>query len=124
MKWKAMTARLRGDVVVIDLAWTNCQCDADELPALILQLLEHGFRQYMLNLVRVPYLDSSGLGGLVSTYTTVTRRGGKLSLLDAHGRVSHLLEITRLASTFDVFTSEDEGVLSFGRSLGMGTPAQ
>ena len=54
MKWKMMTARLRGDVVVIDLAWTNGQCGEDELSALILQLLDQGFQRYMLNLVRVP----------------------------------------------------------------------
>ena len=113
MKWTVMTARLRGDVVVIDLAWTNGQCGEDELSALILQLLDQGFRRYVLNLVRVPCLESSALGGLVRAHTTVTRRGGKLGLVDTDGRVRHLFEMTGFAWTFDVFTSQDEAVRSF-----------
>jgi anti-anti-sigma factor len=114
MKWTVMTARLRGDVVVIDLAWTNGQYGEDELSALILQLLDQGFRRYVLNLVRVPCLESSALGGLARAHTTATRRGGKLSLVDAHGRVRHLLEATGLAWTFEVFTSQNAAVGSFG----------
>ena len=114
MKWKMMTARLRGDVVVIDLAWTNGQCGEDELSALILQLLDQGFQRYVLNLVRVPCLESPALGGLVRAHATVTRRGGKLSLVDGHGGVRHLLETTGFAWTFDVLTSQDEAVRSFG----------
>ena len=124
MSWTVMTARLRGEVVVIDLACANCERDEDELPALIVQLLEQGFREFVLNLARIRYLDGSNLGGLVRASTAVTGRSGKLSLLDAHGRVRHLLEIARLASTFDVFASEDEAVPSFGnlRARATATP--
>ena len=117
MKWTVMTARLRGDVVVIDLAWTNGQYGEDELSALILQLLDQGFRRYVFNLVRVPCLESSALGGLVRAHTTVMRRGGKLGLVDICGRVRHLFEMTGFAWTFDVFTSQDEAVRSLA-SLG------
>ena len=113
MNWTVMTARLRGQVVVIDLAWANSEREADELLALIVPLLEQGFRKFLLNLVRIRYLDSSDLGALLHVSATVTRNGGKLSLLDPHGRVRPLLEIARLASTFEVFTSEDEAVRSF-----------
>jgi len=113
MNWTVMTARLRGQVVVIDLAWANSEREVDELSALIVPLLEQGFRAFLLNLVRIRYLDSSDLGALLRVSATVTRKGGKLSLLDPRGRVRPLLEIARLASTFEVFTAEDEAVRSF-----------
>jgi len=112
MKWTVMTARLRGQVVVIDLAWANGERAEDELSALIVELLGQGFRGFVLNLVRIRYLDSSDLGGLLRASATVTRSGGKLGLLDSHEQVGHLLGATRLASTVDVFTSEDEAVRS------------
>jgi len=110
MNWTVLTARLRGQVVVIDLAWVNSERKADELSALIVPLLKQGFRRFLLNLVRIRYIDSSDLGALFRVSTTVTRNGGKLGLLDPHGRVRPLLEIARLASMVDVFTSEDEAV--------------
>ena len=112
MNWTVMTARLRGQVVVIDLAWANSEREADDLSTLIVPLLEQGFRKFLLNLVRIRYLDSSDLGALIRVSTTVTRNGGKLSLLDPPGRVTPLPEIARLAAMFDVFTSEDEAVRS------------
>jgi anti-anti-sigma factor len=112
MNWTVMTARLRGQVVVIDLAWASREREADELSTLIVPLLEQGFRKFLLNLVRIRYLDSADLGALLRVSTIVTRNGGKLSLLDPPGRVRPLLEIARLASLFDVFTSEDEAVHS------------
>ena len=110
MNWTVLTARLRGQAVVIDLAWANNERGADELSALIVLLLEQGYRKFLLNLVRIRYLDSSDLGALLRESTTVTRNGGTLSLLDPRGRVRPLLEIARLASRVDVFTSEDEAV--------------
>jgi len=112
MNWTVLTARLRGQVVVIDLAWANSECEADELSTLIVPLLEQGFRKFLLNLVRIRYLDSSDLGALLRVSTTVTRNGGTLSLLDPPGRATPLPEIARLASMLDVFTSEDEAVYS------------
>ena len=111
MNWTVLTARLRGQVVVIDLAWANSEREADELLALIVPLLEQGFRTFLLNLVRVRFPDSSDLGALLRVSTTVIRNGGTLGLLDPDGRVRPLLEIARLASMVDVFTSEDEAVL-------------
>ena len=109
MKWTVMTARLRGEVVVINLAWAYGERDEDELSALIVQLLEQGFRIFLLNLVRSRCLAASEIGGLVRASRAVTRKGGNLGLLDPQERVRHLLAM-RLASRFDVFTSEDEAV--------------
>jgi anti-anti-sigma factor len=112
MKWKVMSARLRGDVVVIDLAWANCEHAEDEVSALIVDMLDQGFRGFVLNPVRIRYFDSSDLGGLLRASKAVTRKGGKLSLLDSYGQVRHLLDTTLLGSPLVVFTSEDEAVRS------------
>jgi len=117
MQWKQMTARTIGDVVVIDLVGSMCLCGDDELPALIVHLLDQGSTQFVLNCLRVPYIDSSGLDGMVRAFTAVVRRGGTLKLLHLHQRVQRLLEITRLASTFEVFGSEEEAVRSFKSNI-------
>ena len=68
----------------------------------------------MLNLRGVPYIDSTALGEIVRAYTTATRFGGALKLLNVHGRVHDLLVITRLASVFDSFDTEADAIRSFG----------
>lgn len=113
MQWKEMTARTRGDVLVIDLAGNMCLCGENELEAFVVHLLDQGFRQFVLNLVRLPYIDSSGLHGMLRTSNAVARQGGKLKLLHVHPRIRQLLTTTRLISTFEMFTAEDEAVNSF-----------
>jgi anti-sigma B factor antagonist len=58
-------------------------------------------------------MDSSGVGELVSTYTTVTNRGGKLKLLNLPSKVSDILQITQLITVFEVYDDEKEAVASF-----------
>ena len=67
----------------------------------------------MLNLEGVPYIDSAGLGEVVRTYTTVSRQGGSLKLLNLTKRIEDLLSITKLLTVFDTFDSEAEAVKSY-----------
>jgi len=113
-EWKEMAVRARGDVVIIDAEGNPGLWGGDELPALVLELLEGGTRKFVLNLDRTPYLDSPGIGGIVRAYTTVAQRGGTLKLLHVHARIRYVLEITQLASVFEMFASEEEAVQSFG----------
>ena len=113
MQWKEISARIRGDVVVIDLAGNMCLCGENELRDFVVHLLDQGSRQFVLNLLRTPSIDSSGLGGMVQAYSAVARKGGKLKLLHVHPRIRQLLDTTRVASIFEMFTSEDEAVSSF-----------
>lgn len=69
----------------------------------------------MLNLRAVPDLDSTALGQIVRAYTTATRQGGGLKLLQVSARVQQLLVVTRLLSAFDVFAAEREAVYRFSR---------
>ena len=72
-----------------------------------------GHMNILINLDGVSTMDSSGVGELVSTYTTVTNRGGKLKLLHLPPKVSDILQITQLITVFEVFDDEDEAVRSF-----------
>ncbi len=77
------------------------------------EALDAGATKILVNLQDVSTIDSSGVGELVSAYTTVTNRGGKLKLLNLPPKVADILQITQLITVFDVFEDEDEGVRSF-----------
>ena len=67
----------------------------------------------VLNLGGVDYVDSAGLGELVGAYTTVTRAGGKMKLLNVTKKMRDLLSITKLLTVFETFDSEQDAVKSF-----------
>jgi anti-sigma B factor antagonist len=75
--------------------------------------LDTGARKILINLKDVSTIDSSGVGELVSTYTTVTNRGGKLKLEHLPPKVSDILQITQLITVFETFSDEDEAIWSF-----------
>jgi|SRR6202142_1275669 anti-sigma B factor antagonist len=76
-------------------------------------LLESGQTKIVLNLGDVNYIDSSGIGELVSGYTAVRNRSGELKLLNLTKKVHDLLQITKLFTVFDVYTEEMIAVRSF-----------
>ena len=73
-----------------------------------------GNKKLLLNLSEVSYIDSSGIGEMVSGFTTVTNNGGQLKLLGLSKRVKDLLQITKLYTVFEVYDDEAEAVRSFG----------
>ena len=75
--------------------------------------LSKGSKNILLNLGEVDYIDSSGLGELVSAYTTVRNQGGELKLLNLTKKVHDLLQITRLYTVFDVKDDEATAIASF-----------
>jgi anti-sigma B factor antagonist len=76
-------------------------------------ILKNNGKKIILNLADVNYIDSSGIGELVSTYTTVTNAGGQLKLLSLTKKIHELLQITKLLTVFQVFNSEAEALASF-----------
>ena len=78
----------------------------------IRRLLEAGDSKFILNLADCDYIDSSGLGELVTSFTTVRNAGGNLKLLSLTHRVRDLLQITKLLTVFESFESESEAVKS------------
>ena len=79
----------------------------------IKDLLADGQRRILLNLGDVSYIDSAGLGSLISSYATVKREGGNLKLVNLTKRVKDLLAITKLITVFDTFEDESSAVDSF-----------
>lgn len=79
----------------------------------IRDLAAKGDKKILLNLSEVSYIDSSGIGELVSGFTTVTNHGGQLKLLGLSKRVKDLLQITKLYTVFEVFDDEAAAVRSF-----------
>ena len=77
------------------------------------ELLSKGDKKLLLNLGDVNYIDSSGIGELVSAYTTVKNQGGELKLLNLTKKVHDLLQITKLYTVFDVRDDETSAVKSF-----------
>ncbi len=81
----------------------------------IRDLLNKGEKYILLNLGDVSYMDSSGLGELVSAYTSVKNAGGELKLLNLTKKVKDLLQITKLYTVFDVKDDEASAVASFSK---------
>ncbi|MFQ5928588.1 MAG: STAS domain-containing protein [Acidobacteriota bacterium] len=77
------------------------------------ELLGEGNKNILLNLGDVSYVDSSGIGELVSSFTTVTNQGGQLKLVNLTRRLRELLAITKLLTVFDSYEDEDTAVQSF-----------
>src|SRR5947209_3226892 len=78
-------------------------------------ILGKGNKKILLNLGEVNYIDSSGIGELVSAFTTVRKEGGELKLLNLTKKVHDLLQITKLYTVFDVKDDETAAVKSFGK---------
>jgi anti-sigma B factor antagonist len=76
-------------------------------------VLESGAKKLILNLADINYIDSSGVGELVSSYTTTVNRGGKLKLLRLTHKLRELLTITKLLTVFEIFEDEKTALASF-----------
>lgn len=101
-------------VTILDLKGKMTLGEGDELlKDKINSVIHQGRKHVLLNLGGVPYIDSAGLGEIVRTYTTVSRQGGKLKLVNLTKRITDLLSITKLLTVFETFDSEQEAVRSF-----------
>lgn len=108
--------RVVGDVVILDLKGKVTGAGDELLKEKVNNQINQGRRKIVLNLADVPYIDSGGLGEIVRTYTTVSRQGGSLRLLNLTNRVADLLSITKLLTVFETFESESDAVGSFSAS--------
>jgi anti-sigma B factor antagonist len=85
-----------------------------ELHEALRGLVERGEKKILLNLAEVSHIDSSGLGELVSGYTTIHKAGGELKLFHLSERIHELMLMTKLLTVFDVYDNESEAIGSFG----------
>jgi anti-sigma B factor antagonist len=106
--------RTVGPVVVLDMAGRLVAGESQgRLKDKINSLTMQGRLQILLNLGEVSYIDSTGLGELVSSYSTVTRHGGHIKLVNLTEKVQDLIAICRLSTVFETFDSEADALSSF-----------
>ena len=104
-----------GDITVLDMDGKITIGEGSvALRTAVRRLLEEGKKKILLNLAKVGYIDSSGIGELVSSYTAIGKDdGGQLKLLNLTQKLQDLLTITKLLTVFDVYESEEEALASF-----------
>jgi anti-sigma B factor antagonist len=106
--------RQAGDVTILDMDGKITIGEGNiSVRGAIRRLLEEGKKKILLNLGGVGYVDSSGIGELVSSYTTIKREGGQLKLLNLTQKIEDLLGITKLLTVFDVYDDEATALNSF-----------
>jgi anti-sigma B factor antagonist len=106
--------RVVDGVIILDLKGKMTLGEGDELlKDKINSLIQQDKKKLLLNLEGVPYIDSAGLGEIVRTYTTVSRQGGKLKLLNLTKRIQDLLAITKLLTVFETYDTEKDAITSF-----------
>ena len=109
-----MKERQAGDVTVLDMDGKITIGDGSvALRSAVKRLLEEGKKKVLLNLAGVGYIDSSGIGELVSSYTSINNASGQLKLLNLTQKLQDLLTITKLLTVFDVYDSEADALNSY-----------
>jgi anti-sigma B factor antagonist len=106
--------RQASDVTVLDMDGRITIGEGSvALRSAVRRLLEEGKKNILLNLAGVGYIDSSGIGELVSSYTAINKEQGQLKLLNLTQKLQDLLAITKLLTVFDVYENESDALNSF-----------
>ncbi|HQL48671.1 MAG: Anti-sigma F factor antagonist [Acidobacteria bacterium ADurb.Bin340] len=109
-----ITTRTHQDITILLPEGKITLGDGDqELGEAVRQALEKGARKIVLNLEKVTYMDSSGVGELVGCYTSIKNRGGELRICGMNARIFNLITMTSLHSVFDVKDTEAEAIAAF-----------
>lgn len=109
-----ISERQAGDVTVLDMSGKVTIGEGSvALRNTIRRLLGEGKKKILLNLADVGYIDSSGIGELVSSFTAVNKEAGSLKLLNLTQKIQDLLAITKLLTVFDTFDEEGEALASY-----------
>ena len=107
--------RNAGNVTILDLSGRITIGEGSvQLREAVRRLLEQGHKNLLIDLGQVDYVDSSGIGELVSCYTTTKNQGGQLKLLNLTKKIKVLLSITKLLTVFETFDDEGSALASFG----------
>ena len=110
-----ISERTLNDVTVLDLEG-NLALEANkQFRQRVATTIDEGARKLILNLAAVPYMDSSGLGELISCHTAMQRLSGSVKLLHLNERLQHLLVITKLGAVLETFDSEPAAISSFAQ---------
>ena len=116
MKMTTSTRQV-GGVTIVDISGRiELGEESAALRDMVRDLLGKGHKQILLNLSDVHYIDSSGLGALVSSFTSARKKGAELKLLNLTDKVTDLMQMTKLYTVFDIQNDEAVAVKSFGQA--------
>ena len=108
------TVRTVGQVSVVDLQGKITIGEGDVvLRDKVQELLDGGHKKILLNLEKVSYMDSAGIGELVACFKRSREKGGTVKLLRPSGKVEDLLQLTKLWEVFEIFSEEPAAIASF-----------
>lgn len=111
------STRQKSGVTIVDISGRIVLGEESAaLRDVVSDLLSKGQKKILFNLGEVTYIDSSGLGHLVSAFTSVRRQGGELKLLNLTNKVHDVMQITKLYTVFDIMDDEAAAVTSFSQS--------
>lgn len=111
------TSREIGGISVVDLQGRITVGEGNIiLRQVVSDLVEKGCKRILLNLRRVGYVDSSGLGELVRTHITLQKQGGQLKMVNLDQKLQNLFKVTRLQKVFDIYDDEERALQAFGAS--------
>jgi anti-sigma B factor antagonist len=105
--------RTLNDVTVLDLEGNLALEGNRQFRRHVAATIDAGARKLVLNLAGVPYMDSSGLGELISCYTAMQKLSGSVKLLHLNNRMQHLLAVTKIRALLETFDSEPAAISSF-----------
>ena len=108
----SFSIKKQGDVVVVDVEGQLIVGNRQELKQKVLDELEKGEKKFLIDFSQTGYIDSSGLGELVSSYTTVRNKGGDVKLLKLTSKTKDLLQMTKLLTVLDVYDDEAKAINS------------
>lgn len=108
-----ITKRTKGEIVVLDILGEIDLYNAPEIKDIINGLIEQKKFNVIINLEKVTYIDSSGIGALISSLSNLKKYQGGLKIINVYASVRKVFELTKLTSFFEIFDSEDTAIESF-----------
>ena len=110
-----ITKRTKDDVVILDIAGEIDLYNAPEIKDIINSLIEEKKFNVIINLEKVTYIDSSGIGALISSLSNLKKYQGGLKIINVFASVRKVFELTKLTSFFEIYDSEEQAIESFRR---------
>jgi anti-sigma B factor antagonist len=108
-----ISSRTRGEIVILDISGEIDLYNAPEIKDIVGKLIEQKKYNVIINLKDVTYIDSSGIGALISSLSNLKKYQGGLKIINVFASVKKVFELTKLTSFFEIYESEDEALNSY-----------
>ncbi len=112
-----ISSQIKGEIVILDISGEIDLYNAPEIKDIINKLIEQKKYNVIINLKEVTYIDSSGIGALISSLSNLRKYQGGLKIINVFASVKKVFELTKLTSFFEIYDSEDEAFSSYGEEV-------